>query len=110
MPPTIQELHDRLTRIEFAFAQLRWAVFDASPVERAALPSRGFSADEVERIVTLLGEFASIVHHTVPQPKPQAATAGAGTALWVQPTMIDCPGPKCKATETAYQEYKTSIS
>ena len=82
----ISDLDDRLTRIEFVFAQLKWAAQDASAEERAALPNCGFSPEEVEKILCLLGSFASIIR----------TFQG-----------IDCPGPRCRSTEAAYQTYKS---
>jgi hypothetical protein len=85
----ISDLDDRLTRIEFVFAQLQWATRDASPEERADLDSCGFSPEEVERLLCLLGKFASVVR-TFANPNPST---------------IDCPGPRCRSTETDYQTY-----
>ena len=87
----ISALDDRLTRIEFVFAQLKWAAQEACLEERAALPSCGFSPEEVEKILCLLGTFASVVR-SFTNPNPST---------------IDCPGPRCLSTETDYQTYKS---
>ena len=83
---TLSDLDDRLTRIEFVFAQLKWAAKDSSAEERALLPSCGLSPEEVEKILCLLGTFASIVRSF---------------------QSIDCPGPRCRASETNYEIYKS---
>jgi hypothetical protein len=77
---TNEQLDDRLTKIEFTFAQLRWALLDANADEIGNLEAGGRNAEQVDKILHMLGRFID----------PTAYASG-----------INCPGPKCEPPDVS---------